>query len=255
MAQRTDVLIQKAVRDIAASRRTVALTGAGVSVASGIPPFRGNGGLWERFDPMEVGHIAAFLKDPETVWNTLFLELHRVLKSAEPNRAHTGFARLERLGSLDTVITQNIDGLHQKAGSSNVIEFHGTFAWQRCMDCDQRIPSRTVDLSSVPPRCACGGIFRPDCVLFGEQIPTVALESAQQAAAECDVLIVAGTSATVQPAAMIPDIARAAGGLVIEINTDATPLTGSVSDYWIQGSAGSTLSRMVSALSALIAKE
>lgn len=239
---------------MAASRRTVALTGAGISVASGIPPFRGRGGLWERFDPMEVGHIEAFLKDPETVWNTLFLELHRVLMSAEPNRAHTGFARLERMGTLDTVITQNIDGLHQKAGSRNVIEFHGTFAWQRCMDCHQRIASDTVDLSSVPPRCVCGGVLRPDCVLFGEQIPPVALDIAQQAAAECDVLIVAGTSATVQPAAMIPDIARAAGGIVIEINTEVTPFTRSVSDYFIQGPAGDTLSQMASALSALVSE-
>lgn len=243
-----NALIEKAARDIVDAGRVVALTGAGISVESGIPPFRGKGGLWEKFDPMEVGHISALLRDPVKVWNALFLELGRKLKSAEPNAAHICLAGLERRGKLGTVITQNIDGLHQKAGSTDVIEFHGTFAWQRCMVCDIRVPSETLDLSRIPPRCDCGGVYRPDCVLFGERIPPGDLQRAEAVAARCDLLLVTGTSAVVQPAAMIPFVARDNGARVIEINTEQTPLTGRVSDYLIRGQAGKVLSAIVDAL-------
>lgn len=242
-----EALIEKAAGDIAAAHRVVALTGAGISIESGIPPFRGKGGLWEKFDPMEVGHISALLRDPGKVWNALFLELGRKLKSAEPNAAHIRLAELERRGKLETVITQNIDGLHQKAGSTDVIEFHGTFARQRCMVCDGRVASETLDLSQLPPRCDCGGVYRPDCVLFGELIPPADLQRAEDVAARCDLLLVVGTSAVVQPAAMIPFVARDNGARVIEINTEQTPLTGRVSDYLIQGRAGKVLSGIVSA--------
>ena len=166
-------LIEHIADILAGATSVVALTGAGISVESGIPPFRGKGGLWEKMDPMTVAHIDAFMDDPETVWNLLIKDMKTVLDKARPNPGHTGLADLERLGILQTVITQNVDGLHQMAGSSDVIEFHGNFAWQRCLDCDQSIETSRVDLTRIPPRCSCGGILRPDCIFFGEMIPTM----------------------------------------------------------------------------------
>ena len=233
-----DALIERTAQALVQTRRAVALTGAGVSIESGIPPFRGPGGLWEKMDPMEVAHIDAFRRDPGRVWKLLIEGMQAVLSAARPNAGHAGLARLEQWGYLRAVITQNVDGLHQAAGSREVIEFHGTFAWQRCQECGSRCETGRVDLSRVPPRCSCGGIYRPDCVFFGEMIPPQHLARAQQLVARCDVLLVVGTSATVHPAAMIPLLAKDAGARVIEINPEPTPLTGRVSDYLIQGGAG-----------------
>jgi len=169
-----DPLIQRAVNHLAATRNAVALTGAGISIESGIPPFRGKGGLWEKFDPMEIAHIDALIRDPARVWKVLVKDLKDIMDRAAPNDGHKGLARLEQMGILKTVITQNIDGLHQLAGNTDVIEFHGTFAWQRCMKCDRRIETSKVDASVLPPRCSCSGILRPDAVFFGEMIPPVA---------------------------------------------------------------------------------
>jgi NAD-dependent deacetylase len=127
-------LIKRAASDLAAATYAVALTGAGISTESGIPPFRGKGGLWERYDPMEIAHIDAFRRDPARVWTLLIKEMKDIVDRARPNDAHLGLARLEKLGILKTVITQNVDGLHQMAGNQDVIEFHGNFAWQRCME-------------------------------------------------------------------------------------------------------------------------
>lgn len=241
-------LIIRAAGELAASRRVVALTGAGISVESGIPPFRGKGGLWEKIDPLEYAHIDAFLRDPIKVWQVLIKEMKSVVDQARPNMAHRGLARLEALGILRTVITQNVDGLHQQAGNTDVIEFHGNFAWQRCMDCNQRFPSRTVDMERLPPRCACGGILRPECVFFGELIPPQHLNRAQLVASQCDIMLVIGTSAVVQPAAYIPVISKQAGARVIEINPEPTPLTSMISDYLITGKAGEVTQAIIAEL-------
>lgn len=243
-----DALIARAVTDLNRARHVVALTGAGISIESGIPPFRGKGGLWERFDPMEIAHVDVFIADPALVWRVLLKELKAVIDRAVPNDGHKGLARLEHLGLLKTVITQNVDGLHQAAGSSDVVEFHGTFAVQRCTACDRRIPTRDVDDRVLPPRCACGGILRPDAVLFGEMIPPEALWRSQEAATHCDVMLVVGTSAVVQPAASMPALARQSGARVIEINPEPTPLTGRVSSYLIPGGAGEVMNRIVAGL-------
>jgi len=221
------------------------LTGAGISVESGIPPFRGKGGVWEKFDPMAYAHIDAFLQDPERVWREFLVVLKETLDSAAPNAGHHGLARLEALGILTTIITQNIDGLHQAAGNSDVIEFHGTFARYRCMACGARVPTRRIDTRRMPPRCDCGGIFRPECVFFGEMIPPQRLWRSEQVAASCDVMLVVGTSAVVQPAALMPLIAKQSGATVIEINPERTPLTDSVSDYFLQGGAGETMTELL----------
>ncbi|BBO85519.1 NAD-dependent deacylase [Desulfosarcina ovata subsp. sediminis] len=241
-------LFADAVETLAKAKKTVALTGAGISVESGIPPFRGKGGLWEKLDPMKYAHIDAFLEDPETVWNVLIKEMKMVLDKARPNTAHVGLADLERMGILQTVITQNVDGLHQRAGNSDVIEFHGSFAWQRCQTCDWTIETSRVDLSEIPPRCRCGGILRPDCIFFGEMIPHDALLRSQQISAACDVMLVVGTSATVQPAASMPFIARDNGAVVIEINPEPTSLTRRISNLPLLGAAGTILPRLVKAM-------
>ena len=245
-----DALIHRAVDHLKAARHAAALTGAGISIESGIPPFRGKGGLWEKFDPMEVAHIDALLADPARVWQVLVKDLKDIVDRARPNDGHMGLARLETLGILKTVITQNIDGLHQLAGNTDVIEFHGTFAWQRCMQCEHRVETRKVDASVLPPRCACGGILRPDAVFFGEMIPPVALWRSQEIASHCDVMLVVGTSAIVQPAASMPIIAKQAGAVVIEINPEPTPLTGVISNYLIPGTAGDVMNRIISGLEA-----
>jgi len=240
--------IERAADILSRAKSVVALTGAGISVESGIPPFRGKGGLWERMDPMEVAHIDAFMENPGRVWNLLIKDMKTVLDKARPNRAHTGLVDLERLGKLATVITQNVDGLHQAAGSGDVIEFHGNFAWQRCMECGQIRRTAEVDLARIPPQCDCGGILRPDCVFFGEMIPTEAMVRSQQISSGCDVMLVVGTSATVQPAASMPFIARDNGARIIEINPEPSPLTGRISNLPLMGDAGRIMPQLVEAV-------
>ncbi len=244
-----DNLISEAGNAIAAAQNVAALTGAGISVESGIPPFRGKGGVWERIDPMEYAHIDALTQKPAKVWKVLFKEMSSMVGTAQPNDAHKGLAQLERQGRLQTIITQNIDGLHQKAGNTDVIEFHGSFAWLRCMRCDKRCETDTaIDLAVIPPRCECGGIYRPDCVLFGEMIPPHHLMRSRQVSSECDLMLVIGTSATVHPAAMIPLTAKEAGAMIIEINPEPTPLTEQASDIFLQGKAGDVMNRIIAVL-------
>ena len=245
-------LIEQAAQDLANAKSVAALTGAGISVESHIPPFRGKGGLWEKIDPMEYAHIDAFMRDPAKVWKVLIKEMKDVIDQARPNAAHVGLARLEELDRLQTIITQNVDGLHQMAGSRDVIEFHGNFAWQRCTRCERRMPTAKVKLEQIPPLCQCGGVLRPECVFFGEMIPPESLTRSQHVASQCDVMLVIGTSATVQPAAYIPVISKESGAKVIEINPEPTALTATVSNYLIAGKAGDITSRIVMQLERLI---
>ena len=242
-----DDLIRRAAEDLAAAGNVAALTGAGISTESGIPPFRGKGGLWERYDPGEFA-IDALMRDPAKVWKLFVKELKEPLDRAKPNEGHNGLAKLEARDKLKTIITQNIDGLHQAAGNTDVIEYHGTFARQRCMDCHKKYETRKVDISEIPPRCECGGILRPNIVFFGETIPAQAIRRSRQAAADCDLMLVVGISAVVQPAAMIPVIAKDNGAKIVEINPERTPLSGEISDYLIMGGAGEVLNRIVAAM-------
>jgi len=220
----------------AATNNTIALTGAGISVASGIPHFRGCGGIWENHDPKEYGTIQAFQRDPAKVWGALKI-FCKITNKARPNPAHFALASLEELGYLRTIITQNIDGLHQEAGSNNVIEFHGNNRWLVCQKCGVRYPSTEVVIDLLPPLCACGGVLKPDIVLFGEMIPRDALYRSLIEANNCGIVIVIGTSAAVEPAASIPRIASKAGAKIIEINPEEeTP-----SDIHISGCAEEVL--------------
>jgi NAD-dependent deacetylase len=240
--------VVQAVSALASGKKVVALTGAGISVESGIPPFRGKGGLWEKYDPMQYAHIDAFERNPGQVWQRLFMDMKKVLDMAEPNDAHKGLYRLEQMGRLQTIITQNVDGLHQRAGNSDVIEFHGTFASHRCMACSRPVDPDHLDISHMPPTCRCGGVIRPDVIMFGETIDVDFLSRSQMLAASCDVMLVIGTSATVEPAAHLPLIAKHGGARVIEINAEKTPLTQHISDIALLGKAGPIMRAIVAEL-------
>ncbi len=208
----------KAAQLIKTARFPIALTGAGCSTESGIPDFRSAGGLWSRFDPMEYATIGSFRKDPEKVWQMLN-ELVGIV-GAEPNQGHIAMARLEKAGLLQGIITQNIDGLHQKAGSQSVIEFHGGLTTFSCLDCGASFSLDAVK-NAVPPRCtSCRTLLKPDIVFFDEQIPGPSLEAAQDLIARADLLLVAGTSCQVIPASYFPEMMRNKGGILIEINLE-----------------------------------
>ena len=245
-------LIKRAAEDIAGAKLVAALTGAGISTESGIPPFRGKGGLWERFDPIEVAHIDAFMQDPTKVWDILLKEMKAIVEAAQPSDSHKGLTKLENLGKLSTIITQNVDGLHQAAGSTDVIEFHGNFASHRCLDCQKQYATHDVQLTQIPPRCECNGILRPNAVFFGELIPPEALRRSQEIATDCDLMLVLGTSAEVHPAAMMPLIAKDSGATIIEINPQSTALTGTVSDYLINGKAGEVMNLIIAELEQIL---
>lgn len=235
------------------SQWAIALTGAGISVESGVPDFRSPGGLWDRFDPMEYATIEAFRGNPVKVWEML-REMNAVVKSARPNRAHLGFAALEEMGVLKALVTQNIDDLHQKAGSRNVIEFHGNSRKLMCLYCHRQFDADLIEKQMeadgvFPPRCPEDGhILKPTVIFFGEDIPRAASLMAFQEAERCDVILVVGTSATVFPASSIPIMARQKGAKVVEINLTRTGLTEYVAHYSLQGNASEILTELVDCL-------
>ena len=233
-------VVKKAAEEIVKGKKVAALTGAGISAESGIPPFRGAGGLWERFDPEEYADISSFRRDPAKVW-TMFKEFQAVMDRARPNPGHLGLAQLEELGYLKVVITQNVDGLHQDAGNKEVVEFHGNNRWLVCLNCGSRYASCTVSLETLPPLCDCQGVLKPDAVFFGEPIPLETLYRAREEAFTCKVMLVIGTSAIVYPAADMPHLAKAAKAKIVEINPEETSLTHQISDHFIPGSSGQIL--------------
>jgi NAD-dependent deacetylase len=224
-------------------RPAAALTGAGISSESGIPTFREEGGLWDRFDPAEYGTSAAFESDPAKVWRML-KELDGQCAAAEPNEGHRALARLEELGVLAGIVTQNVDGLHQRGGSRAVYEFHGGGSTLHCTGCGAPFRRAEVALDTLPPRCACGGAIKPDVVLFGDPIPHAAFEAARELALSCGVVLVVGTSAEVFPASEIPAVARAAGAAVVEVNPEVTRLT-PFAELSLRGSASTILPAIV----------
>jgi NAD-dependent deacetylase len=212
-------LFDKASALLQNSRNGVALTGAGVSTESGIPDFRGKDGLWSRYDPIEYGTLGAFMASPAKVWHMLAGLLEAV--DAEPNKGHKALATLEQQGLLSGVITQNIDSLHQKGGSKNVIAFHGSLDTFSCLSCGTGYNLAFVKESSLPPYCtSCNAILKPDIVFYDERIPETVLARTEQMLASADLLLVAGTSCQVQPAARIPFIVFNRGGKIIEINRE-----------------------------------
>lgn len=239
-------LIRRAAEMIFKSKQTLALTGAGISVESGIPDFRSAGGLWSKYDPSEYATISAFRQNPERVWNML-RDMDALLSRARPNPAHTGMGELERMGFLHCIITQNVDNLHQAGGAKNVIEYHGNSSTLSCLSCGRTYRAE-VKRGEGTPRCECQAILKPDVVFFGEAIPPGALSRSFQLASSAEVLMVVGTSAVVSPANTIPSIAKDRGATIIEINKESTHLTHTVTDLFIEQSAGEAISQIVSEL-------
>jgi len=227
--------------------RVVALTGAGISVESGIPDFRSAGGLWSRFDPMEYAYIRAFRTNPAKVW-AMLKEMDAVITRARPNPAHYALAELEARGFLTGIITQNVDNLHQAAGSKRVVEYHGNALVFVCDTCKGHHPRETLDFSRTPLYCLCGGLIRPDVVFFGEAIPPAAQTEAEELAKHCDLMIVIGTSGEVAPASYIPAIAKEWNAVIAESNLEPTRLTSSLTDHFLKGSAGKLWPRVIKEL-------
>jgi len=246
------VSLPRAAELLSGARRAVALTGAGVSAESGIPTFRGEGGLWSRYDPVKVASIDAFMRDPGAYWSVA-RERGPAVLAARPNPGHHAIAALERAGHLLAVVTQNTDGLHQDAGSRRVIELHGSGRTVQCLDC--RVRERRADVQArlaaeMPPRCqVCGGIFlKPTVVLFGEPMPATAVEEAMSLAREADVMLVVGSSLVVYPAANVPLVALESGAALIVVNAEPTPLD-RLAEVVIRGRSGEVLPELASMVS------
>ncbi len=238
-------IIERAAAALANAQRVVAVTGAGVSEESGIPTFRGDHGIWLKYPIEEFGTIDAYLADADKVW-TFWCELSELVKDCRPNPAHYALAELETLGRMETIITQNVDNLHQEAGSKSVLEYHGNARKLVCLECRQRCPFDLENMTKLAPKCGpCGGLLKPDVVMFGENIPNYALFEASARAQKCDVMIVIGTSAQVFPAAELPFTAKEHGAFVIECNTEATDFTRLITDVFLEGPAGETLPELV----------
>ena len=224
-----------------ARRSVVVLTGAGVSAESGIPTFRGPEGLWRSFRPTDLATPEAFRRDPALVWEWYDWRRQRIA-ACQPNPAHRVLAEMESVLPDFTLITQNVDGLHQAAGSRNVLELHGNIWRVRCTACGWSEEDRRVPLPEIPPHCRCGGLLRPAVVWFGEPLPSHILEAAWEAASRCQMMLVVGTSAVVQPAASLPIIAKRNGAYLIEVNPAETPIT-PLADEVLRGPAGEVLPR------------
>ena len=235
------------------SHYAVALTGAGVSTPSGIPDFRSpESGLWQQVDPMAVATLAAFRRRPEAFYRWIRPMVHQIT-SAHPNPAHLALKKMEELGIVHTIITQNIDGLHSRAGSTRVIEIHGHFRTATCISCYRTASSEAVlnylqGGEGVPTCGNCGGTLKPDVILFGEQIPYAAMQSAYCETRRCDLMLVAGSSLTVEPAAGLPTLAKEHGASMILINLQATSLD-DIADVVIHDDVASVLPMLADALS------
>jgi NAD-dependent deacetylase len=228
----------------------VVLTGAGISTESGIPDFRSPTGIWAHYDPMEYAAIAAFRRDPVKVWE-FYARRFEVLTTAEPNAGHLALAELERRGLVEAVVTQNIDGLHERAGSRNVIEVHGSIRTASCLECGESAALHDVVAAlqdaPAPPCRSCGSILKPDVVMFGELLPVDAIDRAVELARNAGLLLVVGSSLEVYPVAGLPEEAVAAGGVLAIVNQGPTPFD-HLASIRIDAGAGETLSALAEEL-------
>jgi NAD-dependent deacetylase len=261
-------LVKRAAKDLAESKYAIALTGAGMSTESDIPDFRGPKGIWTTNKEAEAKayqRYELFLNNPRAYWEEMlgfdgtYGAFYEQIRQAEPNPGHHALAELEALGILKCVITQNIDGLHKKAGNKRVLEYHGSVNAVRCIACGSRFAREEVSLDELPPRCQCGAALKYDVVHFKEPIPSDVMKESEKEASRCDLMLICGTSAVVYPFANLPRMARfhsSVTGLdvmghkanvkIIEVNADPTPLTHEgISDYLIQGKTGEILPRIM----------
>jgi len=236
-------LIKKASNLIANSKYLSAFTGAGISVESGIPPFRGENGLWTKYDP-NLFDISFFSNNPEKSWKLLKSLFFDIFKKSSPNNAHLALAHLEQKGILKIIITQNIDNLHFMAGSKNIAEYHGNSRNLICLKCGKTYKVNDDILNTIPPRCNCGGLLKPDFVFFGEEIPHDAIEKSRQTVNKTDIMIVIGTTGEIYPASLIPRAAKMNGAKIIEVNTKPSSFTNSITDIFLQGRAAEVLKKI-----------
>ena len=226
---------------IKAAKKIVFVTGAGISQESGIPTFRGKDGLWRKYDPMQLATIDAFFDNPKLVWEW-YEERRKNILNAQPNLGHTAIAQLEKYKEV-VVLTQNIDGLHQRAGSTNVLELHGSIIRIKCTVCNFK-DEITTSFRDLPPSCRCGSMLRPDVVWFGEPLPQDVWQRAIIHASSCDVMIIAGTSLVVSPANSLPVFAKQNNSLLIEVNPEET-LMSSEMDLSIKATSAKALPNLI----------
>jgi NAD-dependent deacetylase len=268
-AQKTDDLIKQAVSDLAASNYAIVLTGAGMSTESGVPDFRGPKGIWttnRQAEAQAYQRYERFLSDPKAYWEEMLgtvgtgSDFYRQMREVAPNPGHHAIARLEQLGIVKWTITQNVDGLHEKAGSQRVMHYHGTVEKLRCLSCGSRFGIDEYSLEKLPPLCRCGRPLKYDVVHFQEPIPSDIMDTAEEEAMKCDLMLVCGTSAVVYPFAALPAMARSrrwgqSGVKIIEVNAEPTPLTHQgISDYLIQGKTGEILPNVVEEVGKLLSQ-
>jgi NAD-dependent deacetylase len=240
--------IERARKLVVSSKKIVALTGAGISVDSGIPDFRSEGGLWQRYDPHEYATIESFNRNPIKFW-TMGRELAETILQAEPNSAHRGLTKLESDKKLIGIITQNIDNLHQTAGSKRIVELHGNYLRAHCLQCGkeyvgEEVHQRVVN-GEIPPKCdSCKGVLKSEAVLFGEPLPEKAMGEAIALCREADLMIVIGSSLTIYPAAYLPQLAKNSGAKIILVNLEGTNRN-NVADIVIKGRATEVIPKLV----------
>jgi len=236
--------LEAAAAKLKTAQNAMAFTGAGASVESGIPTFRGRQGLWSKYDASTL-EMSVFLANPSKSWALIHTIFYERWGHNEPNAGHRALARLEAAGHLTETVTQNVDGLHQAAGSKNVCEYHGTMTRLVCLGCGRRTPMTPERLASLPPLCeVCGAVLKPDFVFFGEGIPEAAAWRARTAAVNADVVLIIGSTGEVYPAAMVPETAAHRGATIIEVNPERSRFTESITDIFLQGKAGEVLPRL-----------
>ncbi len=238
--------IQKLKDLIKKSNKIVVFTGAGISSESGIPTYRGKNGLWSKYDPKIYANINVFMQDSTYYWQYFKDERYPIIKKAKPNQTHHSIVDFEKKGKIECVITQNIDGLHQIAGSSRVIELHGNTRIINCLRCNNQYSMDeiySILKTNLPPTCSCGGKLKTNTVLFGEPLPSNALFEAEIASKNCDLFLVLGSSLVVYPAANFPVIAKKNNSILVIINIDPTPLD-NIADLVINENSSKTLSRI-----------
>ncbi len=236
--------IQKAAERIKNSSFTTAFTGAGISVESGIPPFRGDNGLWSKYDPM-VLDLNYFHSHPKESWSIIREIFYDFFGKAKPNAAHTVLAEMEKKQLLQAVITQNIDNLHQEAGNKVVYEYHGTSQNLICTQCDKMYTLHQINLSQIPVTCkSCKGLLKPDFIFFGEGIPQDAHDNSIKSAVKSEVFIIIGTTGEIIPASYIPRMAWEHKATIIEINTEKSNFTNSITDIFLKGKATEIMQKL-----------